>query len=1680
MNRIILFPFLICFLFLNTTIKAQMSFNGKDLFGNEWIHPNESYYKFSINTDGIYKISYADLAAMNFPFASIVASQIKVFHLGEQVPLMATTEGLLTNQDYFLFYGEKNRGEFDKPLFKNTADQLNPEYSMYTDEASYFVTWDNSVSSRIKLINNDLNSPVPKDEYCYVTNKYVYNDLSNKKIYGGDHQRFPDYDAGQGYGSNYFGNLKENGNSLYKAFELDIQLKQLYADNLPVTITSTIAGGRGEIATAHKAVFKIDGQNFDEDVFNGFDTRKLEKVLIANQINPSFKYSVDALAHLEDNLIFSNLQITYPHKFDFEQSSFTTITLLASPIRRYLEIENFNGSNQLYLYDSGLKNYIRVDRDANGKYKVALPAMNTDRVIYIWNPSEIKTIPASKNVKFRTFKSNEINYLIVSNKKLYDDGNGHNYVQEYANYRSSVEGGSFKVENVEVEEIYDQFGYGIKEHTLSLVNFFQYCKLNYPNLKYVLLIGKGLEYKNYRQKPEAELESMFVPTYSQPGADYMLVSDKFRTPLFALGRIPCISPSEIKLYLDKVKGHEQVLKNTSHSIANREWTKRVIHLSGGDPFIYKEIASQLEIMADSITNNKFGGNVTTFYKDNSGPTQNVSLTDITKLVNDGASIISFMGHSAQFKLDFNIENVRAYKNKDRYHLFLAMGCFAGAMFDEVRSISEEYNFAPERGSIIYLSNSTAGLSSILGIYGAELYRNFGRNWYTKSIGEAVLETNKKFMVNSEEDILTQAMSITYNGDPALRFLNNQNTDFTPDGTSAKVDSKVIYASQKNFKFDVDLVNLGANIWDSLHVKLIQELPTGEKFELFNSKIAAPINRKTFSFSVPTQGYKASGFNKLYLTLDPKNEIAEGPNPDAELNNELEISNGIKGFEYFVVANEAVPTYPAEFSIINTDKPTLIANNPNTLASASDYTFEMDTTAYFNSPLFKTYTTNQIGGIISWETNANLIPNKVYYWRVAPKGLPNAIEAWQQSSFIYIPGSSEGWNQSHFFQFNRDALENTLLEEPNRVIKFKIGSEEFRATNGHIELPQYYRPKIFVRNEAVMNFEYWTQLRTFSGFVVSVFDHNTGNLWINKTGTDFNSIGNTSGNQSTVGKTFFIFRTELKEYRQNFISFLKNDVPEDDIVLLFGLDQENYNAFEQYWEDDGPENLYSVMSGYGLTEFGKLKQFGFLPFISAFQKSHKDFSPVESLGNKFAENEVITKFNVSEREGNIKSTIVGPARNWDKFLWNYDRYNANEDKQEIRIYGIDKNNKDSLLFDPFTDAVKDLSKIDAKVFPNLRLEWHLNDEISRTASNIDYWRVLYKGLPDAAFNPAKWFKKNKDTLNQGDQFTTEIMAQNISNYGMDSLLVRFTLVDSKNFVTSSQKRMAPLTAGSNLIIPFKTSTGKQSGNYRLYIELNPGADQPESNFSNNVSVIEYYVRQDKRKPYIDVVFSGDHIVDGGLVSPKTKIQIALIDENREQPLNDTSLFDIQLLDPNNDIIPFNFGLDNVEFVPADMASPNAKNIALVIIDGDFKLDGEYELWIKAHDNDGNSATQVQYVTAFRVKTEKNNKLINIPNPFSDITHFVYTLDGNEIPANYEIQIMNMDGKMVNSLGKDKIGPLALGSHMISYDYDGTDKGGQKLKSGVYYYRFITDKSKVKGKKYKDQYFDSNFGRMVIIR
>lgn len=77
--------------------------------------------------------------------------------------------------------------------------------------------------------------------------------------------------------------------------------------------------------------------------------------------------------------------------------------------------------------------------------------------------------------------------------------------------------------------------------------------------------------------------------------------------------------------------------------------------------------------------------------------------------------------------------------------------------------------------------------------------------------------------------------------------------------------------------------------------------------------------------------------------------------------------------------------------------------------------------------------------------------------------------------------------------------------------------------------------------------------------------------------------------------------------------------------------------------------------------------------------------------------------------------------------------------------------------------------------------------------MDYWRVLYRELPDVAVSPSLGYTHNKAIVNPGEYFTMEMPISNISKTAAKPVLVKFTLLNPKGQKSIQTKRFSALAS-----------------------------------------------------------------------------------------------------------------------------------------------------------------------------------------------------------------------------------------------------------------------------------------------
>lgn len=1647
------------------TLSAQM-WNGTDtVFGNEWIRYGQPYFKILVANDGIYRIPYSTLAEQGVPVENVAGAQFQLFRLGEEVPLYTTTEGIFGVNDFIEFFGARNRGELDRHLYRNPdTEMLNPLYSIATDTSAYFLTWavPGAPTQRYQTINNDLSNPPPKEEW-------FWHELLTE--FGGAVAKKTD---SQDVAESHFG----EGEGLSTGFITSRTINFSPAFSQPVAASARFRLRMFSNNRPHDLRITVNGASFYNETFNGYRLHEVPFEKPASSLAATEQVVLTGAASNNDRHALAWASLTYPREFNFGNQNAFAFRIAASAQAKYLEISNFNsGSTAPVLYD--LNNGARMTASLDGNLvRLLLLPSAAERSLFLVNPNTgVRLVSAMQPLTFTDYSNADREYIIISHPRLYDDGNGGNPVQEYADYRDSEAGGSYRTIVLNVEELYDQFAYGVHRHPLSIRNAVHRFVRQWSEPKYVLLIGKGRQYDVGRAAAQVA-GTFFVPTFGMPGSDNLLIASNYtNVPILPIGRIAASTPADVRLYFDKVVIHEN--EAASPLETEREWKKEVAHLGGGgDASEQQFIKSALGQMENIVRNSAMGANVHSFYKTNSDPVQQSVSDALTRRINEGVSIFTIFGHSSPQGFDVAVDNPANYLNSGRYPALFSLGCYSGEIHKAPVSVGERFLFQEDKGALAFLATIGQGYISVLSTFAQAYFNHLGNSHYGRGLGDVMQHSIRQFDNTGSFPLRALLQQFTLQGDPALVITPLPQPDLLLRTAEAAVEPRNPNAQLDSVELRVVVRNIGKAVPDSCFIEIIRELPDGTELLALRQRIRVPRFSDRHAFRLPVLGSRAAGLNRFKVNLDTDNEIEEGPEPFAEQNNAMVNDQGREGIEFFVFANGAIPLYPSEFGIASSAPVTLKASSADLLVPEQKYIFEIDTTQQFNSPALQRGEVVQRGGLLQWTPNLYWSDSTVYYWRVSTDSVPGVGYNWRGSSFIYIAGSPPGWNQSHFFQWLDNAFLSMQIPEDSRRLQFLDDLKTIRIKNAVFPFPNF-QIGLDIDN---LPFDYHAG-SVQGGINIFALDSITLNPWM------MNIRPGLFGSRQPVNWPIadFPYWTRTPEERLNAINFLRDIIPSGNYVIIYTIQRSNASYMPQDWAADSLQlgtNLFQVLEEQGAQLIRSTAETGPRPYVLMYKKDDPSWPVVERLG-ELNEPLVETVYLTGRWDrGEVRPPRVGPAQSWASLHWKIADTDPSDD-WSLDVYGIRPDSSEVLLMPNLTVSDTTLGSLDAGQFPFLQLRFRAADTLLRTAPHIPYWRVLYEGLPDAVLDPAAAFHFHKDTLQQGEPLSLQVAVSNATPLGMDSLLVRFTIADPAGNRHIFQRRLAPLPPNDTLIAHLHADTRNLSGLQQLRIEVNPDRDQPELYDFNNTGIKDFFVQKDLRNPLVDVTFDGRRIMDGEIVSARPVISITLRDENPWLRLQDTSLFNVLLRYPGAaDVTPVPLSADYVRFVPAGSGA-GSDNRALLELSPHFTESGTYALTVQGRDASGNASGELDFRVSFEVITEARiSNVLNYPNPFTTSTRFVYTLTGEEAPTFFNIRIMTVSGRIVRELTQDELGPLRIGAHQTDYAWDGTDMYGDRLANGVYLYQvFAKDregKDLVKHGTGADAFFKNSIGKLVLLR
>lgn len=1716
-----------CFLF--TPVRSQE-------YNNEWLESGQTYYKFKIGSSGLYRLTGSSFSGLGLGSAS--ASSLQLWHNGKEVPLYTSTTGVLGSSGYIEFWGELNDGSVDATLFRTPSEHLNKARSFEGDSSTYFLTVNTTGQSlRYSAGTNDIaqKGSLTAEPFFYYTVQKELGSTFNRgpaTAFGSDYVYMSDYRGKS------FGKVLKGGAST------SISFSSLYGyTGATGTVTAGVSGASSLVSSRQVTVKGSNGSISSK--LRSFTSSAIE--LPGVQIGSSYTVTIsNGSGNANDRVNASFVSLRYPRSFNFGGQSGFGFELAASSHSRFLDISNFaagsGGVPVLYDLTHG-KRYTAVPSGSH--YQFVLPAMGASQLALAGQSSSSYRVISAAGITRRQYpdlrnSSNQGDYLIISNPVLYGSGN---YVAQYAAYRSSAAGGSYKTHVYDIEDLTDMFAFGIRSSPLSIRNFLRYARSHFSTQpRFVFLIGRGLTFDNLQGANAADPEHQqqnLVPTYGWPASDVMLSSESFE-PVAAtpIGRLSAVKPVEVKNYLDKVKVYEQAQHSTDNTIAGNAWKKNVVFISGGGNEAENNLfTNYLNSYRRLLTDSLYGASSYYLSKLSSGAVSNTSGLALKDLFANGLGLISYFGHGASTTIAYGeLNDPSVFNNNGHYPVVFTSGCDVGDCFafmpgraTTINNITERYLLTKDKGSVGFVAQSYLGVTSFLQRYNLVMYKNLAGSKYGQPVTASLQQSQEAMVSSINGDTITayaHAEQTNFLGDPAIALNSFSKPDFAVQESDIYTPSSLSVTDNK-YHVKAYIYNIGRAEGDSVSVSIIQKRPDGSEVTLLEKHLAAVRNMDSVAVDVVIDANKDAGNNEITVRVDGDNhygEISESNNSATKL--------------VYIYSNGITPVYPYDYSIIHNPTRTLIASTSDALAAAASYVMELDTTAQFNSGSKITKTLKSIGGAISFAPGISYANGRVYYWRVSPVPASGGDYRWAKSSFQYVAPaggkSLSGSGQSHYGQHQQSLFDGLSLDSVSRQLQFN--NVVYSINIPHAVLGAgvgYSNFGLKINNEGISNY-YCTTLG--NSIMFNVLTPEGLKPYFNQSKPSPVQRGPNSGiggfmgsvaacklspysydrdpvNYPNVNKYNFQFKYQTKGDRSKIASFMQW-IPDGSyvVVRLFITPPFSNVPLVDAWKSDGSgvNTLYHQFLTAGLTEISSFTTPGIGVFI--YKKSDKGFTPVQYLtDNTSSQLQLLEEITGKDSIGHITSPIFGPARHWQSMKWSGKSLESSStDHATVDVMGISKSGASKYLYtlDP-QDQDFDISGVDASQYPYVQLKLRNVDSVNYTPYQLQSWRVLYTPVAEGAL-AGNLQLLHQDTIDLGQELRFSIAFKNVSDEPFaDSIKATVTIRDKSNQLYTipirKLRKLAPGdTAMIHLTIPGDTSiynhtvplkdrmpigTMDLGGLNTLSLDINPELAQLEKNHDNNFLFTPVYVREEQHNTLLDVTFDGIHILDNDIVAAKPIVSIRLNDDSKYLLLNDTSIAKVSLRYPDGKIRKFGYNSDTLSFTPARDSS---KNEALIDFRPYLTQDGTYELMVSGQDKTGAVSSNTDYSVSFQVYNKPMiSDMFNYPNPFTSSTAFVFTITGSQVPQNIRIQILTVTGKIVKEITKAELGSLHIGRNITEYKWDGTDNFGQKLANGVYLYRVITNQDGKKLDRFKildsggneintGKYFKKGYGKMYLMR
>ncbi len=614
--------------------------------------PPENSWRIQVRQDGMYRMTYEELATAGLPVATLDPSTFQIYHLGTEIAVLV--ESALADQfspgDSLVFFGEKIDNK-------------------YTRDNVYWLTFGHTQGLRMQPVNGTPGA------YPTASN-YQELQRSEQNLY---YVNFiPSEDIVEHFVGKFL--MPHHPNPTYHTISISFSLDHII-DGSGVLRLALL----GYLNASHQATITLNGTVLPDDItWNAFE-----------MINPEISLPTSSLIEGVNTVVISSTNTQDLYYLDwtelvYARDLFSTNDILlfdyAEPGNWNFSIEGFSVA-ELNLFDVSnpalvkqITNLTIESVESTYNLQFAAEVLEAKRfwsgtsTSFLEVESIVQDVPSDWQAS-----SNGADYIVITHEAFVDQA------LELADFRASQ---GLRVQVVDVQDLYDEFGYGITgSEPIRAFLSYAYSNWESPAPSYVVLIGDGhFDPKNYmgygRQSYIPPYLASVDPELGETAADNRYVAfvgeDVF--PDMMLGRLAVNTTANAQGFVDKIIAYEETPEEG-------EWNRQVLAVSdsydSGWPFPF---------LSDDLLRCCLPASyeASRVYLEVTHANLIAAREAILEGINAGKLLVNYIGHAAASQWSkaeviggapvygvLNVYDISSLNNLNRYPVMLSMTCWDG-------------------------------------------------------------------------------------------------------------------------------------------------------------------------------------------------------------------------------------------------------------------------------------------------------------------------------------------------------------------------------------------------------------------------------------------------------------------------------------------------------------------------------------------------------------------------------------------------------------------------------------------------------------------------------------------------------------------------------------------------------------------------------------------------------------------------------------------------------------------------------------------------------------------------------------------------------------------------------------------------------------------------------------------